>query len=47
MLKGTPNRVIYMATSPFKNKYEELKNASYGPFSTKPPLLLVDQNICW
>ena len=30
-----PNSVIYMTTSTFKNKYEELKNASYGPFSTK------------
>ena len=25
MLKGIPNRVIYMAASIFKNKYEELK----------------------
>ena len=30
-----PNSVIYMTTSTFKSKYEELKNASYGPFSTK------------
>ena len=47
MLKGIPNRVIYMATSTFKNKYGELKKCSYGPFSTKSSPLLVDQKICW
>ena len=36
MLKGIPNRMIYVAASTFKNKYKNWNNASCGPFPTKP-----------
>ena len=47
MLKGIPNRVIYMTISTFRTKYENSKYTSCCLFSTKPPLILVGEKICW
>ena len=49
MIKGISNRVTYMTTSTFWKLVQQSnsKNATCGPFSTKPRVPLVGKNKYW